>query len=63
MDKFKGVMRLMIDGQVSRAFSLIPENIHLEKGDPKLMRAYMELSRLKYGREKEFVNREILFRI
>lgn len=31
MDKFKGVMRLMIDGQVSRAFSLIPENIHLEK--------------------------------
>jgi DNA polymerase III delta prime subunit len=63
MDKFKGVMRLMIDGQVSRAFSLIPENIHLEKWDPKLMRAYMELSRLKYGREKEFVNREILFRI
>ena len=63
MDKFKGVMRLMIDGQVSRAFSLIPENIYLDKGDPKLMRAYMELSRLKYGREKEFVNREILFRI
>jgi hypothetical protein len=31
MDRFKGVMRLMIDGQVSRAFSLIPENIHLEK--------------------------------
>ncbi len=27
------------------------------------MRAYTELSRLKYGREKEFVNREILFRI
>lgn len=63
MDKFKWVMRLMIDGQVSRAFSLIPENIYLDKGDPKLMRAYMELSRLKYGREKEFVNREILFRI
>ncbi len=63
MDKHKGVMRLMIDGQVSRAFSLVPENIYLEKGDPKLMRAYMELSRLKYGREKEFVNREILFRI
>jgi len=63
MDKYKGVMRLMIDGQVSRAFSLIPENIHTEKWDPKLMRAYMELSRLKYGREKEFVNREILFRI
>ena len=63
MDKFKWVMRLMIDGQVSRAFSNIPENIYLQKGDPKLMRALMELSRLKYGREKEFVNREILFRI
>ena len=44
MDKFKGVMRLMVDGQVTRAFSLIPENIYLDKGDPKLMRAYMELS-------------------
>ena len=63
MDKFKGVMRLMIDGQVSRAFSLIPENFNLEKWDPKLMRAFTELSRLKYGREKEFVNREIMFRI
>lgn len=63
MDKHKWVMRLMIDGQVSRAFSLLPVNIGLEKWDPKLMRAYMELSRLKYGREKEFVNREILFRI
>ncbi len=63
MDRFKWVMRLMVDGQVTKAFSNIPENIHSQKWDPKLARAFIELSRLKYGREKEFVNREILFRI
>ena len=31
MDKHKGVMRLMVDGQVSRAFSIVPENIYLDK--------------------------------
>ena len=63
MDKFKGVMKLAVDGQPTTAFSITPVNPYLEKGDKKLAKAYKELSRLKYGREREFVSKEINFRI
>lgn len=63
MDKFKGVMKLAVDGQPTPAFSMTPVNPYLEKGDQKLAKAYKELSRLKYGREREFVEKEINFRI
>jgi hypothetical protein len=35
----------------------------LQNGDKDLGKAVKELSRLKYGRDVEFVNREILRRI
>ena len=63
MDKFKGVAKIAIDGQPSTAFSLTPSNPYLETGNPKLARAYKEISRLKYGRDREFVEKEINFRI
>lgn len=63
MDKFKGIMKLHVDGQTTTPFSIIPVNPYLEKGDRKLGKAYKELSRLKYGREREFVEKEIIFRI
>lgn len=63
MDKFKAIMKLSVDGQPTTAFSLIPVNPYLESGDKKLAKAYKELSRLKYGREREFVEKEIIFRI
>ncbi|MDD2515643.1 MAG: DUF87 domain-containing protein [Candidatus Gracilibacteria bacterium] len=63
MDKFKGVMKLCIGGQASPAFSMIPTNPYLETGDKSLAKAYKELSRLKYGRDREFVEKEIIFRI
>lgn len=63
IDNRKAVMRLCIDGQASQAFSLIPSNPYTEKGDPMLARAYKELSRLKYGRDREFIEKEIIFRI
>lgn len=63
MDKFKAVMKLSVDGQPTPSFSVTPQNPYLEKGDPKLAKAIRELSRLKYGRPKEFVEREIIFRI
>lgn len=63
MDKFKAVMKLSVDGQPTPAFSITPSNPYLEKGDAKLAKAIRELSRLKYGRPKEFVEREIIFRI
>lgn len=63
MDKFKGVAKIAIDGQPSTAFSLTPTNPYLETGNPKLAKAYREISRLKYGREREFIEKEINFRI
>ncbi|NDK10271.1 type IV secretion system DNA-binding domain-containing protein [Candidatus Gracilibacteria bacterium] len=63
MDKFKGVMKLAIDNQPSTPFSIIPTNPYLETGDPKIAKAFIELSRLKYGRDKAFVSKEIEYRI
>lgn len=63
LDKFKAVMKLSIDTQPSRPFSITPVNPYLEKGDFEAAEAYKQLSRLKYGRDREFVDREILRRI
>lgn len=63
LDKFKAVIRLSIDSQPSRPFSITPVNPYLEEGDKDVGEAVKQLSRLKYGREKEFVDREILRRI
>lgn len=63
LDKFKAVMKLSIDTQPSRPFSVIPLNPYLEQGDKEAAEAYKQLSRLKYGRDREFVSREIIRRI
>ena len=63
IDKFKAVMKLSIDTQPSRPFSIIPCNPYTEEGDKEAAEAYKQLSRLKYGRDRDFVDREILKRI
>ncbi len=63
MDKFKSVMKLSIDQQPSTPFSIMPINPYLETWDKKIAKAFIELSRLKYGRDKEFVWKEIEYRI
>ncbi|MBI4975336.1 TraM recognition domain-containing protein, partial [Candidatus Peregrinibacteria bacterium] len=63
IDKYKAVMKLSIDTQPSRPFSIIPINPYTEEGDKEAAEAYKQLSRLKYGRDREFVDREILRRI
>ncbi len=66
MDAFKGAMKLSIDGQPSRPFSIeIPRPWldHTYTKDAQAGEAFKQLSRLKYGRAKEFVDREILRRI
>lgn len=63
LDKFKAVMKLSIDTQPSRPFSIIPINPYLEEGDKDVAEAIKQLSRLTYGRDKSFVDREILRRI
>lgn len=63
IDKYKAVMKLSIDTQPSKPFSIIPLNPYTEKGDEDVAEAYKQLSRLKYGRDVEYVNREILRRV
>jgi len=63
IDKYKAVMKLSIDTQPSKPFSIIPINPYLEKGDSAIAEAAKQLSRLTYGRDKSFVDREILRRI
>lgn len=63
IDKYKAVMKLSIDTQPSRPFSLIPVNPYLEEGDKEAAEAFKQLSRLKYGRDRDFAEREILRRI
>ncbi|MCD5380307.1 type IV secretory system conjugative DNA transfer family protein [Candidatus Gracilibacteria bacterium] len=63
MDKFKGVIKVSVDNQPTTPFSFIPLNPYLEKGDDTLAKAFVELSRLKYGRDKAFVSKEIEYRI
>ncbi len=63
MDKYKGVMKLSIDTQPSRPFSIVPTNPYLEKGDRDAAEAFKQLARLKYGRDREYVEREILRRM
>jgi len=65
-DAFKATMKLCIDGQPSRPFTLEAQRPWLDKTyakDEQAAEAFKQLSRLKYGRPKDFVNREILRRI
>ncbi len=66
MDAFKSAMKLSIDGQPSRPFSLEVPRPWLDTTyvkDVNAVEAFKQLSRLKYGRDKEFVSREIVRRI
>lgn len=63
IDKYKAVMKLSIDTQPSIPFSIVPLNPYLEEGDHEAAEAFKQLSRLKYGRDKEFIEREIFRRL
>lgn len=63
MDKFKAVMKLSIDNQPTVPFSIIPKNPYLVNWDDNLAKAFYELSRLKYWRDRAFIQKEIEYRI
>ncbi|MFA7681757.1 MAG: type IV secretion system DNA-binding domain-containing protein [Candidatus Peribacteraceae bacterium] len=66
MDAFKGAMKLCVDGKPSRPFSIDVPRPWLETTypkDPQAAEAFKQLSRLTYGRQKDFVDREIMRRI
>ncbi len=66
IDAFKGAMKLSVDGQPSRPFSIEvprPWTDTTYAKDLQAAEAFKQLSRLTYGRARDFVNREIIRRI
>ncbi len=66
LDAFKGCIKLSVDSQPSQPFSIEVPKPWLDTTyvkDAKAVEAFKQLSRLKFGRDKEFVSREILRRI
>lgn len=69
LDAFKAAIKLSVDTQPSRPFSLDvqkpwdPEWLKKYPRDEEVGEVLKEISRLKYGRDKEFVSREIERRI
>jgi hypothetical protein len=63
IDKYKSVLKLSVDTQPSRPFSLVPLNPYEEQGDDEMATALKQISRLTYGRSKKFVEKEIFARL
>lgn len=63
MDKYKAVMKLSIDTQPSKPFSLVPENPYIIPVDKEIGAAVKQISRLTHARSKKFVEKEIFARL
>ncbi len=63
IDKYKAAIKLSVDTQPSRPFSIIPLNPYLEQGDSEIGDTLKQISRLTYGRSRKFVEKEIFTRL
>lgn len=67
LEGFNACIKLCINNMISRPFSMKTmkwwEETPDDKPDKDVAEALVQLSRLKYGRDKEFVSREIIRRI
>ncbi len=63
IDKYKAAIKLSVDTQPSKPFSITPLNPYLEKGDAEMGTALKQISRLTFGRSKKFVEKEIFARL
>ncbi len=64
VDAFKSAIKLAVDGQPSRPFSLNVQKPWLvEKGNDKMPEALKQISRLTHARSKKFVEKEIFARL
>ena len=62
-DAFKSAIKLAVNGQPSRPFSLNVQKPWLEKGNDKMPEALKQISRLTHARSKKFVEKEIFTRL
>lgn len=63
IDAFKAAIKLAVNGQPSRPFSLNVQKPWLEKGNEKMPEALKQISRLTHARSKKFVEKEIFTRL
>ena len=61
VDNRQGFARLLINGEQTKPFSM--KTLPSPQGDRQVAEALKELSRLRYGRDANIVNREILERV
>ncbi|MFN3301715.1 MAG: type IV secretory system conjugative DNA transfer family protein [Patescibacteria group bacterium] len=60
VEKFNAYVKLLVDNQPTRPFNMV--TLPPKKGDRKIAEMIKQLSRLKYGRPKAIVEKEILER-
>jgi hypothetical protein len=60
LDNFQLIIKMMINNAISSPFKV--KTIPPKKGNPEIVEAIKKLSKLKYGRPKEIVEREIMER-
>ena len=60
VDNYNGFAKVLINGVLTKPFNI--QGFPPTKGDQEIANALKELSRLKYGRDKDLVNREIMER-
>lgn len=60
VDNYNAFAKILVQGVVSKPFNL--ETYPPTSGNKELLEPFKELSRLKYGRSREIVNREIMER-
>ncbi len=61
-DNFNGALRLLINGMVTRPFNLIT-SFPKERPNPEIRKIVEQLSRLKYGKQREIVEAELQERL
>jgi hypothetical protein len=58
LDNFNAYVSMLVNGQPAKPFNL--RTLPPEKGNPEMVESLKELSYLKYGRDREEIEAEIL---
>ena len=61
VDNYNGFAKILVKNILTKPFNI--KTYPPTKGNPEISQALKELSRLKYGRDKDIVNKEIMERI
>ena len=64
MDKHRAIVKLSVDSMQTRPFTLVPVNPYTPAlNSPETVAVIKNISAIKRGRQKEFVEKEIFFKL